>query len=97
MMIRTVQDWWDVLDTNWSPLLVLFNKFLPDFYEPIDIDGELLPDMLLDKIIRLKDERDPRLAMYVHAAWKNAPSLAVSKLKGWKTLCDLKAFESWSL
>lgn len=97
VMIRSEQEWWDIIENNWSVILALFNKFLPALYEHIDLDGEVLSEMLLEKIIKLKEDHNNRLAMYVQATWVNAPeSHQVNRIKGWQLLCDLKAFD-WSM
>lgn len=79
---------WDTTDSNWSTILALLNEFIPTLHGSIDIDGEELNEMLLAKIISLKEQRNSSLWMYLKAAQKNAPAPHAGG-EGWVLLCDL--------
>jgi hypothetical protein len=98
--IDTKDDWWKLVDTQWSKLLSIFYMYLP-----MDGQSHICPEtgkVVLNpkleplgvEIERLKANRESHLARYFYAAWDSAPdSSSIHSIPGWSALCILLSEE----
>lgn len=96
--IKTINDWWENVDTYWSQLQSILWQFLPMAgMEIITGCGEVKPSTIrmAQEVDRLKRERDRLLGYYFEAAWESAPNKPeIHFIPGWGVLCDLCS-EQW--
>ncbi len=60
MIIKTADDWWNYLDSNWKEIKEIFHQFLPR--------NEMRNN--LDEILEtLKKNRDSEMSIYISEAW----------------------------
>jgi hypothetical protein len=87
--IESRRSWWLAVEERWEDLLDIMRRFLPtEGYE--DRDGKILEKPLWMKLVSLKENLDPELARYFHAAWAAAPDdRSIHSLPSWGVLCDL--------
>lgn len=86
---ETDEQWWQVVSTWWDDLLLIMERFLP-MSGFADKDGGTLSVSLREHIIKLKQNKDRKLAWYLDSAWCAAPDHgSIHAIKGWGVLCDL--------
>ena len=91
---KSSDEWWKLVDDNWSDLIGLMNMYL-GMTDQEDINGKLTPlKQRSQEIAEMKQNRDPTLARYLFGVWHNAPdNSSIHELKGWSLLCDLLSEE----
>jgi ABC-type uncharacterized transport system ATPase subunit len=96
MDIKSLKDWWLLVDLKWADLSAIIQRFDPG---PQSMDEEiekLTGKSLLQKAIVARENRDHNnLWMILQLTWGNAPDAPyIHSISGWLDLCDLCS-ESW--
>lgn len=99
-IIETEQDWWNLVDYQWDNLLVMAGDQLDlnhDAYEdPGNPESKMTGRRVLEEMVYLKKQKDPKLARYFNAIWGLASDSYAYSVPGWSDLCDLCS-EEWAL
>lgn len=98
MDIKTVDDWWKQVDAEWTHLMEIVSHHIDMQHIAYEVPGDLDSPMTMRPVylemVKLKEERDQRLARYFFAAWSLAPETYAWSVPGWGALCDLLS-EEW--
>jgi hypothetical protein len=93
---ETYDEWWLLLNDNWSDILNIFYQYLP-MSEFEDINGNLLGNPLSEHIESMRRHKSIDMPRYLNAAWGAAPDHpGIHGIPGWHVLCDLCS-EEWCL
>ena len=96
MLINTQQDWWNLLDNNWThitgPLVDELNIQLgSDATEDLTINGKTIGMTCIEDLEQARSNKDwSRILSYFNAFWIHAPDEPwIHTIPGWGALCDL--------
>jgi hypothetical protein len=100
MRIKDKESWWAMVQDNWDEILTILSEQLDSnslaYDEPGDPDSALTGRNLLQELIFLKQQQDPKITRYFHAAWWIASDgYARANHPGWGQLCDLLSEEEF--
>jgi len=92
-MIKTKDDWWNIVNKNWDNILNMAADQLDMKYiayeQPGDPNSKILDRTILQDMIYRKVKKDPNLARYFNAIWHLASEKYAYSKPGWGHLCDL--------
>jgi hypothetical protein len=84
----TAEEYWQVIDNNWTDLLNIILMFGPE--NVIDTSADCIIEKLAVVATKYKDSRDIRLIDLFNKTWASAPDDGrIHLIPAWHILCDL--------
>lgn len=96
MYPTTKEEWWKLVDENWSDIKCILMKYAPVgkyitiSEENNDVVLKNSDKPLMVNIVKMKLERNPKLASIFQLTWASAPNNRhIHDNVGWSIFCDL--------
>lgn len=95
--ITNKEEWWEAVDYYWIDLCgIVYNKI--DCMHPAyaEVGNDKSPETglnIMEELLQLKNNKDPKLARYFAAAWDMASEAYCYSVPSWGVLCDLLSEE----
>jgi len=97
-IIKTKEQWWEVVDKYWEYLQIIISDFLDMRHMSYEIPGDdkskTTGRTIFEEINYLKEHRNEKLNRYFAYSWCAASDAYAYSKYGWCALCDLCS-ENW--